>query len=109
MLLLLMLMLRALRAAQPCHGEARGLTPRPPAAPAPRRKETLFAWRGRALPMGQWLVYMAYVLLVVLLVNYRVANYANSAELRGLQFPLSTMGGPPSALAAARRAPGGDQ
>ena len=48
--------------------------------------------------MGQWLLYMAYVVVVVLAVTYRVANFANSAELRGLQFPLSTMGAQLSAL-----------
>jgi hypothetical protein len=62
--------------------------------PPRRRSQTLFAWRGRALPMRQWLLYMAYVLLVVLALTYGVPNYANSVELRGLQFPLSTMGAP---------------
>ncbi len=58
-----------------------------------RRTTTLFAWTGRALPMAQWLIYIAYVLFVTLCIHLRWPGYMNSNELKGLAAPLTSMGG----------------
>lgn len=56
------------------------------------RTTTLFAWTGRALPIPQMLIYIAYVLVVTLCIHFRWPGYANNAELRAIAAPLTTMG-----------------
>ncbi len=54
---------------------------------------SVFALTGRALPLLPWLIYIGYVVTVVLCFYYRVPNFKDVPELKGLTFPVSALGG----------------
>lgn len=52
----------------------------------------MFSLNGRAIPLKQWTMYMAYTVVITLLTAHFVPNYANVQELKGLQFPVTALG-----------------
>jgi hypothetical protein len=54
---------------------------------------TVMTMTGRALPLIPWLIYIGYTATVVLCFYYRVPNYKDIPELKGLTFPVTAMGG----------------